>query len=260
MKHFNKFLMGVIFVFSSLAFAQEQGATNDLAARLQAEIATFKNDIATQRGDRLIDTADLLTGAGLSDAQLYSVVEAKTKELIAEHEAKPRDKIVAEELNAMIRALGSMNPASKDIIVNLVESSSSRGIRNRAHRLHPKLSWFAHRNMIMQKTDFYLPGQDLMAHRYINLLVDADYNYGRWAMEELDRRGGAEPVVYRKMAEILEQQKENIKSPAHLDYLAWITKILARYDSANSAELLKSIKNDPRKDKFFQKLKKYAKV
>lgn len=260
MRLFNRFLISIVVAFSGVVFAQENSATNDLASRLQAEIDGYKQSIATLRGQALMGSADLLTGSGISDSQLYAVVEAKTKELIAEHEAKPKDKIVAEELNAVVRALGSMSPKSKDIIVGLVESSSSSGIRNRAHRLHPKLDWFAQRNAIMQKPDFYQPGQDLMTHRYLNLFTYGDYRFSRWGFEELDRRGGAEPVVYKKMAEILVQQKDNIKDAEHLDYLAWITKLLSRYDSTNSAELLKSIKNDPRKDKFFQKLKKYAKV
>lgn len=246
--------------FLMLCCLYAQAATNDLPARLQTEINTFKTEIETLRGQQLIDSADRLTGTGLSDPALYIIVDAKTKSLIEEHTAKPKDKLVAEELNSMIRALGSMSTKSRDLIIGLVESSSSRGIRNRAHRLHPKLDWFAQRNLIMQKPDFYQPGQDLMTHRYLNLLASDDASMGRWALEELDRRGGSEPIVYAKMREILSQQKSNIKNNIHLDYLAWICKLLSRYDSANSADLLKSIQNDPSNDKNIKKLKKYAKV
>lgn len=258
MKRVNWILCGALFVLSCVV--QAQTVTNDLQSRLQAELDTYKQEIETLSGEPLIKSADLITGSGLSDPALYAVVEAKTKALISEHEAKPRDNVVEEELNAMIRALGSMSKNSRDLIIGLVESSSSRGIRNRAHRLHPKLDWFAQRNTVMQKTDTYQPGQDLMTHRYLNLLADSDYTFGRWALEELDRRGGGEPIVYKKMGEILAQEKSEIKNAVHLDYLAWICKVLARYDATNSAELLKSIQNDPNKDKNMKKLKKYAKV
>ncbi|MDO8342178.1 MAG: hypothetical protein Q7T48_03170 [Cellvibrio sp.] len=258
MKRVNWFLCSVLFILSCVA--QAQAATSDLSSRLQAELDTYKQEIATLRGEALIKSADLITGSGLSDPALYSVVEAKTKSLISEHEAKPKDNVVADELNSLIRALGSMSKNSRDLIIGLVESSSSRGIRNRAHRLHPKLDWFAQRNNIMQKADSYQPGQDLMTHRYLNLLADSDYTFGRWALEELDRRGGAEPIVYKKMGEILARDKFAIKNAVHLDYLAWICKLLSRYDATNSAELLKSIQNDPSKDKYMKKLKKYVKI
>lgn len=258
MKRVNWFLCSVLFILSCVA--QAQTATSDLQSRLQAELDTYKQEIETLRGEPLIKSADLITGSGLSDPALYAVVEAKTKLLISEHEAKPKDKVAANELNAMIRALGSMSKSSRDLILGLVESSSSRGIRERAHRLHPRLDWFVQRNVIMQKADTYQPGQDLMTHRYLNLLTDEDYAMGRWGLEELDRRGGAEPIVYKKMGEILAQGKSAIKNPLHLDYLAWICKLLSRYDATNSADLLKSIQNDPSKDKNMKKLKKYVRI
>jgi len=258
LKRVNSFLCSMLFILSY--GVQAQAATSDLQSRLQLELDTYKQEIETLRGQSLIKSADLITGSGLSDPALYAVVEAKTKSLITEHEAKPKDDVVAEELNAMIRALGSMSKDSRDLIIGLVESSSSRGIRNRAHRLHPKLDWFAQRNAIMQKADTYQPGQDLMTHRYLNLLADSDYTFGRWALEELDRRGGAEPIVYKKMGEILARDKSAIKNAVHLDYLAWICKLLSRYDATNSAELLKSIQNDPSSDKNFKKLKKYVRI
>ena len=91
-------------------------------------------------------------------------------------------------------------------------------------------------------------------------MADDDYAYGCWAMEEMGRRGGAEQVVYDKMREILAQEKSTIKNNVHLDYLAWICKLLSQYDATNSAELLNSIKNDPAEDKSTKKLKKYVKI
>lgn len=259
MKWVNWLFAVVMFAFFTTAFAQEPEAatTQDLPGRLQAELDTYKNQIETLRGQPLIDVADLITGSGLNDSTLYVAVETKLNSLIAEHRAKPKDKLVAEEVNAMMRTLGSMNLKSEAVINNLLQTSTSRGIRNRAVRLLPKLVWFHERNLLMQKPDFYEPGQDLMTHRYLNLIISDDPRNSRWAAEEIYRRGGAEPVVYRKMAEILAQQQLAIKDDVHLDSLAWFCKILATYDAANSAELLSSIRTNPRTDK---KLKKYAKV
>lgn len=257
MKRVQHIFFSFFFAFCCVTYTQ---AASDLPARLQIEIDSFKKEIETLRGPALIGSADRLTGTGLSDPALSAVVETKTKLLMSEHASNPKDKTIAEELSTLIRTLGSMNPNSRDVFAGLVETSKSRGVRERALRLPAQLDWYARRNSIMQKPDFYQPGQDLMSHRYLNLLASGDSTMARWGMEELDRRRGAEQVVYVKMREILTQEKESIKDAVHLDYLAWICKLLGRYDAANSAELLKSIQNDPRNDKFFKKLKKYAKV
>lgn len=254
--------LATIVVFLSCAapsFAQP-APRNDLAGRLEQERNEFKQLIETQRGPGLIQVADTLTGAGLSDETLYAAVNAKTQLLMAEHAADPKNDGVEEELNAMIRALGSMSVKSRDLIDGLVTSSTSRGVRNRALRLSSKLYWFEQRNAIMQKPEFYQPGQDLMSHRYLNLLTSSDWQNGRWAMEEIERRKGAEAVVYQKMREILEAQKSAIKSDLHLDYLAWICKLLSRYDAVNSNAVLLAIKNDPAKDSQTKKLKKWVKI
>lgn len=257
MKRVHQILFSFFFALCCVSSAY---AASDLSARLQAEIDGFKQEIESSRGPQLITVADRLTGTGLSDPALQTVVETKTKLLISEHEVNPKDKTIAEELNSMIRALGSMGTGSRDLIAGLVNSSKSRGVRERALRLPAQMDWYVKRNALMQKPDFYQPGQDLMTHRYLNLLASGDSAMGRWGLEELDRRRGAEPVVYAKMREILAQEKSAIKDAVHLDYLAWICKLLGRYDAANSKELLQSIQNDPREDKFFKKLKKYAKV
>jgi hypothetical protein len=259
MKHLARFFLLALFSMAFANFALAEIAS-DLPKRLQAEIDEFKKDLETLRGEALIGAADRLTGSGISNPALYKIVEAKTKTLITEHDTNPKNDVIANELNAVIRALGSMSPNAHDIIHGLVETAHSRGIRNRAVRLYPKLPWFEKRNKIMQNPDSYQPGQDLMTYRYLNLLSSDDYSIGRWGLEELDRRRGAEAPVYVKMREILARDKSNIKDETHLDYLAWICKLLGRYDAANSTELLKSIQDDPQDNKFFKKLKKYAKV
>ena len=259
MKHLILLVTTIFFMLVGITYAEEtnHGTNSDLQEKLQAEVDGYIAKVGTLRGDRLIQTADLITGAGLSDARLYSAVESKVNALVDEHQTNPKGKMIAKELNAMMRALGSMDPKSKEIISNLLENSTSRGIRNRAVRLLPKLNWFAKRNKVMQKPDFYQPGQDLMTYRYLNLITSDDPQISRWGAEEINRSGGAEQVVFRKMAEIIDQQKLNIRNDIHLDSLAWFCKILRKFDLSNSRELLNSIRNNPSTHK---KLKKYSKV
>jgi hypothetical protein len=259
MVYMKKCYFFVLLAFALVCYVPQTFA-NDMAERLQTEVDEFKKAIESSRGAPLISAADLLTGTGLSDLSLYAIVEEKTKSLIAMHKSHPKDNAIAEEVAAMIRAMASMNTQSHNLIVDLVQSSSSRGLRNRAHRLAPKLNWFEKRNKIMQIPDSYQPGQDLMTHRYLNLLASGDYTLGRWALEEIERRGGAEPTVYEKMREILNRDKSSIQNDIHLDYLAWICKLLSRYDAAGSRELLSSIENDPSKNKQIRKLKKYINI
>lgn len=259
MKQVNWLLLILLFAFFGVVYAQESQVSvgQDLSSRLQAEADGYIEQITTLRGQPLIDTADLITGSGLSNAELYSAVEAKINILSAQHSAEPRRQLVAEELSAVLRTLASINPKSERVINNLIATSTSRGVRNRGLRLLPKLYWFSERNNLMQKPDFYVPGQDLMTHRYLNLIESNDPRNSRWAAEEIDRRGSAEQVVYERMAEIVEQEYLNVKNDIHLDSLAWFCKLLAKYDTQNSATLLNTIRANPRSHK---KLRKYAKI
>lgn len=220
MKIINCIFYAATICFSAATLAQTVGVsapssqpakTNDLAARLLNERNDLKKIIESERGTTLMQAADIITGSGLSDPELYAAVEQKAKILIAEHKADPENDVVANELNDVMRALGAMNLSSKDLIEPLIKGATSRGVRERALRLVPKLYWYQQRNLVMQKAEFYEPGQDLMTHRYINLLVSDDPTFGRWALEELTRRGGTrDSIVYKKMGEILQAQKANI--------------------------------------------------
>lgn len=248
----------VLFSLAITANAENINANaSDLAKRIDAESSGYIQKIESLRGQALIDAADLVTGSGLNSPKLYSAVEAKLNLLEAEHSADPKNKIVANELNAVMRTLGSMGSQAAGAVDHILKTSTSKGVRERALRLLPKLSWFEQRNNLMQKPDFYQPGQDLMTYRFLNLIASDDPQNGRWAAEEIGRRNGTEAIVYRKMAEVLEQQYMAIKSDDHLDELAWFCKLLSRYDSQNSTELLRKIKQNPATNK---KLVKYIGV
>ncbi len=257
MEKFLKIFGLVLFFFVFTANAEDINNASDLAKRIDAEINDYIQKIESLRGQPLIDAADLITGSGLNSPKLYTAVEAKLNLLESEHTADPKNKIVANELNSVMRTFGSMGSQASGSVDHILKTSTSKGVRERALRLLPKLSWFEQRNNLMQKPDFYKPGQDLMTYRFLNLIASNDPQNGRWAAEEIVRRNGAEPIVYQKIAEVLEQQYTNIKSDEHLDELAWFCKLLSRYDSQNSGQLLKTIKQNPVTNK---KLVKYIGV
>ena len=247
-----KFLSVLIF-FSACS---SQAADSGLEERLTQEIARFEDGIENKQGPELIAEADLLTGRGFTDPNLYEVVEKRTKEEYARHLASPRDKQIARNLNSLVRAYGSFgNTDSQAFIQSLVSTAKSRGVRNRAHRLHPKLGWFKKRNELMQNKAYYNDDQKLMTHRFMGLILSNDYSYRRWGSEEINRLGGSEDIVYQAMANTLREEAKNIQNDLHLDSLAWFCKILARYDSANQKELLTMITSDKN---YHRKLRKYA--
>ncbi len=245
----------VLFALSIVVNAEVE--SSDLAKRTEAETSGYLLKIESLRGQQLIDAADAISGSGLNDSKLYSVIEAKLNVLDAEHASDPKNKLVAEELNSVMRALGSMGAKASSTVDRILKTSSSRGVRERAVRLIPKLSWYEQRNAVMQKADYYAPDQDFMTHRFINLILSDDPSNGRWAAEEIVRHNGTQPIVYRKMAEVLEQQYLNIKSDVHLDELAWFCKLLSRYDGKDSAGVLTTIKQNPATNK---KLVKYISI
>ncbi|MES2822381.1 MAG: hypothetical protein V4732_02180 [Pseudomonadota bacterium] len=229
-------------------------AQADLDERLRIETEGFIKDISTLGGENLIKTADLILGSGISNKELYTAVDDKVTKNYQEHMNNPKDDIIAQELNSLIRALASIGPQAKEVIMRLDESKS-RGIRERAVRLLPKLEWFSRRNSLMQKTDYYEQGQDLMTYRYLNLITSDDPVMRRYGAEEINRRGGAEAIVYKKMAERLEKDKGPIFGSVDIDAYAWFCRILRDYDSQNSSQLLSAITNDKTVPK---KIKKYT--
>ena len=239
-----------------LSFFIVLNAFADLDTLIEKETEMFKGGIGLKQDQELIALADLLTGSGLNDDGLYKAVEKRTKEEYAKHLDNPKEKQTANNLNALIRAYGSFGRGeSQDFIVSLASSAKSRGVRNRAHRLNKKLDWFSKRNELMQDRSYYKPGQDLMTHRFMALVVDSDPRMRRWASEEINRRGGTGDIVYVAMANILKEEGKNFESGDHLDSLAWYCKMLAKYKPAENAELLSSIQSDKGYNK---KLRKYA--
>ncbi len=242
--------------FGSFVQAASSTMQSDLSERLRVEKEGFIKDISTQNAEGLINTADLISGSGLSDKDLYAAVENRINEKHQDFLSNPKNDTVAKEINALMRALASIDPKAGDFIQKMDESTS-RGIRERAVRLLPKLYWFGQRNALMQRTDFYEPGQNLMTYRLMNLIASDDPLMRRYGSEEINRRNGAEPIIYKKMAERLEKDRTvvNNSGAIAIDAYSWFCRILRDYDRQNSQPILSSIVNDPAIN---SKIKKYA--
>ncbi len=245
-----------VIVTTMLSFFIALNAFADLEALLGDEVNGFKNGMKVKQDAELIALANLLVGSGITDDELYSIVEKRTKDEYSKHISNPRAKQVAKTFNALIRAYGSFGRSeSRDFLINVVSSSRSRGVVGRAQRLYPKLAWFKKRNELMQDKTYYKEGQALMTHRFLGLVNDSDPTMRRWASEEIKRRGGTDGVVYNVMANTLKEEGKSIKSNSHLDSLAWYCKILAKYSSQEHGDLLLAIQSD---SGYHKKLKKYA--
>ncbi len=250
--------IAIIALLSCGGFAQaiSPAAQADLTERLRVEAEGFKHDIATLHGESLVEAANIIVGSGVSDPDLYKVVDAKVNEVYQEHLRSPKDKNIALELVSLIRAYASIDPQSRSLLEQILNVSKYRAVRERAVRLLPKLYWFAQRNSLMQKPDFYEPGQDLMTYRFMNLITSNDPVMRRYAAEEINRRKGAEPAVYQKMAEKLEKDKHSIGEGVDLDAYAWFCRILRDYDRQKWSQLLSALTNDPSVNK---KIKRFTK-
>ena len=251
------FLIKYVIVSILLSVFSCSAIANDLDERLKNEVDAYILQINSLSGKELIAAADLITGSGVSDSRLFDVVEKKVTALFEQHKSTPRDKDVARELSAMLRTMGAMSNQSEALIQRILSEAKSRGVRNRAKRMLPKLSWFMRRNEVMQNAAPYQEGQDIMTHRFFNLVVSDDPTLNRWAAEEMFRRGGSEPVVYKAMAEKVSKEMHAIKNDIHLDALAWFCKTLREYDLPNSAALLTTVSGHPNTHK---KLRKYSRI
>lgn len=251
---YRSFALFVIF-----SFVISGNVIADVNPLLEAEVHRYKSELEQKSGKDLIVLADLLSGSGIGDDELYEVVESRTKQEFEYHVENPKDRVSAKVLNSLLRAYASFGrEESRSFLVGVVEKSKSRGVRNRAHRLQPKLGWYAERNKLMQDFSGYKAGEDLMTQRYINLLASDDDRLGRWAAEEIDRRKGAENRVYQTLAALIEKNAlaaSSKPSAVRLDAYAWYCKILARYDAENNKDLLLEIQKNK---SYHKKLKKYA--
>ena len=258
MKKAYLLILVLLFQFNS-SFAQ--GNTNGLQSRLDNETSSFVEKINQQHDKELIKTADLIAGTGITDQKLFDALEVKINDTIEQYSTSKgkgkRD--LARELNALMRAIGAVG-AGKDETITIINSirgaSNSSGIRNRAHRLVPKLSWYKSRNKIMGSPENYQPNQKLMTHKFANLVASNQPRMGRWAAEEIFRRRGSEEIVYMKMMEALEKGKYTT-DPVKIDMLSWYSKTLKKYysESESASELLSNISNDGIVHK---KLRRYA--
>lgn len=225
--------------------------------RNQEEADQYLVELKQSQGKALISVADKISGFGVESPELTAWLKTKAGSLLAQNVQDPRNKDVARELNAVMRAYGSMGYSSDSerLVQQALDTSPSRGVRNRAIRLLPKLHWFSERNKMMSSMMYYKPEQKVETHRFMALLSSNSPTFRRYGAEEINRSGGAEPEVYALMAKILEKDKY-VQAGVDLDAVAWYAKVLSTYAKNDYQELLRSIKGDKAVSK---KLKKYTK-
>ncbi|BCD97365.1 hypothetical protein [Marinagarivorans cellulosilyticus] len=230
-------------------------AQRDLRNKEQAD--QYLTELNRAQGAALIDIANKISGSGVVTPELTATLKAKTASLLAANIEYAKNKDTARELNAVMRAYGAMgySAEAERLIQKVLDTSPSRGVRNRAVRLIPKLHWFSERNSIMKSMMYYKPEQAIETHRLMALLSSDSPIFRRYGAEELNRQGGADSEAYALMAKILEKDKY-VQSGDALDAMAWYAKVLSIYAKSDYRDLLLAIKNDKAVSK---KLRKYTK-
>lgn len=249
-------LMVPTWAFSETVAPKTELQQSDLQARNQAIISEFAAGLQTKRGQALIDLADEISSTAIVTPELTARLKSLTESLL-EEQILNGDKTVANELNSVMRAYASMGASSeaKSLIQRTLDTSTSRGVRNRALRLLPKLDWYAKRNQIASDATYYKPEQKIETHRLLGWLADSDPTLQRYAMEEIGRNGGAEKAVYELIAKKLDENRYWNTGGNELDAIAWMAKTLSNYARSDYKELLTSIKQDKKVNK---KVKKYT--
>ena len=233
----------LIVVMTHAVYATEKASplnSEAVTQLLDQELQQYIDQVTTLRGKELIAAADIISGAGRTDPALYDAVESKLTELKELHYADKKNKLLSREVNSLMRTLGSISPKSSTIISELLEGSHSRGIRNRAVRLLPKLSWYDSRNEIMMKSVDFDNGDNLMAYRFYNLVDSELATMVRWASEEIARRKGTEQFVYDRMYDVINKHYKT-QNPVMLDAVAWNCKIVKLYDTQQATQILNPI-------------------
>ena len=240
-------------LLSSLSFQ----ALADVNALLRSEIDAYKDGINKLSGQELIILADQLSGSGVVDEELYTVVRERTKKEFTNHFGYS-DKTQLKATVSLIRALGSFGRfEDRAFFLDMTQSGKARGIRNRAKQSNKKLGWFKKRNEIMQDTSYYEEGQKLSTHKFLALIHSKDLTMRRWAAEEINRRGGADNVVFKTMAKMVREEAPTATDKVHLDTMAWFCRVLSTHDAINHREFLIDLKNSAQVP---YKIKKHIKI
>lgn len=260
MKHLIHSILALCLVFSHTVFSADTHAvkSDNLKTRLQNELDGFYKAIQENTGSSLIVTADKISGAGLDDDKLFKLVDKKLNELLKQHLATPKNNEISLQINALLRSYVSSGKKESLIWADrLLNESKSRGVRNRALRIKNKLSWYQQRNAIMQNPEYYAPSQELMTHRFLNLLNSEDLPLARWGAEEIGRNGGSEAVVFDHMRAYVDSNARKTLTNLELDLIAWYCKTLKKFDLEKSKALLQGLSGDKSVHK---KIRKYARI
>ncbi len=240
-----------------LSFSLQALQNDNLNKRLTAEKQAILAGLHSELGHVRTETAVDIIGRGLTDDELYLIVEDMLKKDFAAHKELPKDKALAERVSALMRAHASFGRhQSRSLLDSIMRDAESRSVRNRAKNYKRKLDWFGTRNRVMADSEVYQSSQKLMTHRYLNLLNSPDQTMRRWGIEEMSRRGDLDEEVYSTLRRMLTEEVLNPINDTHLDVLAWMCKFLGQADRDNSRSLLESLAEN---ENVHKKIKKYAK-
>ncbi|MFT2092407.1 hypothetical protein [Paraglaciecola sp. 2405UD69-4] len=231
---------------------------DDLTSRQTQEIDSYISKLINAEDDELYDLANTIRFSGLSDKRLFEkvaeILKKKHQQLL---EIKKPDDQSVNQVKILIMALASSGNSEYWVTLNsILEASSNRNVRNRAHESMKNISFYQKRNTIMQNYDSLLENQSLQTKRTLNLLQSDDRKMSRYGAEDIHRIGSTDASVLEWMAAQLELQAHHAENKLHVDMLAWYCKALAKVDKEKYSPLLNKIIKDK---SIHSKIRKHAK-
>ena len=226
MKIFNYCWVLIFLLLISLSCTVIADNVDEQIAR---ETNTYIAELISSDNDKIAATANVISASGLSNAELFDVVEKTTLDY---HQKQLVDKEYPELEQvtvSLIRALGSSgNNKYAPTLQKIQEDSSVRKYRKRAKHTLAKMPWYKKRNTIMQNLTNHKSGQELMSTRFLNLINYKDYIFNRYAAEEMYRQNYFSLVVLDAMANKLKQGAQGSDEKVQISTMAWYCRVLIR--------------------------------
>lgn len=206
------------------------------AASLEEDVQRYLQVMA---GDPLRHAEELerLSGMGLSDPQLFDVIEQR---LLADAERARSEHLQKNRVAWYFRALGfSGQEKYRPTLARYVDD---RTYRNYAINAQRDLADYAQWNPVISNRASFDPGLSDDANRMMNMLRSSDMNLVRVGAKRVYFAGAEEPLLDF----LAEQLKARYKTsdPDNADTVAWMVKALARGGAGKYVQLLEEIRDN----------------
>ena len=203
------------------------------------EVAALLKGLHSKSSSQRINSAKLITRAGLVDAELYQ----KVAELLQVHYAESLDSNHVDEMSWLCKALAASGDSQyKEVLTEVATRSQSQKLQHYAKQSLSLIQEYAQRSQILNAADAWDPALSDEENRQLNMLNSDNISLKRDAAKMIIRGTQVHPKVYDAVAAQLTQMLEKKDQDSQtVDTLAWFCKTLGASGNQQYVGVLKQV-------------------